>query len=256
MDTQRNITVSHLTKSYGPAVVVDDVSVVLPAGGVVSIIGSNGAGKSSLLSMIARLLPANSGQVIVDGDDVATTAPDVIARRLGILKQDNHMAVRLTIRDLVTFGRYPHSKGRNTAQDLLHVEAALAYLDLADISHRYLDELSGGQRQRAFVAMVLAQDTDYVLLDEPLNNLDLKHARAMMALARRAADDLGKTVIAVLHDINFASVWSDSIVAMKNGRIIAHGPPDQVVRADVLREVYDVDIDIHQAQGRRLALYW
>lgn len=252
----RAIEVRGLTKRYGTSVVVDDVTISLPAGGVVSIIGPNGAGKSTLLGVVARLLPAEAGRVLVDGDDVATTKGDVLARRLGILRQDNHLAVRLTVRDLVAFGRYPHTKGRTTADDLRHVDAALDYLDLTDLGGRFLDELSGGQRQRAFVAMVLAQDTDYVLLDEPLNNLDLKHARAMMQLARDAADDLGKTVVTVLHDVNFASCWSDVVVAMRDGRVVAHGTPEEVITEPVLRDVYDVDVTIHEAHGRRVALYY
>ncbi|GAB2459376.1 ABC transporter ATP-binding protein [Xylanimonas ulmi] len=251
-----SIAIESLTKRYGTSVVVDDVTIDLPAGGVVSIIGPNGAGKSTLLGMVARLLPAQAGRVLVDGDDVATTKGDVLARRLGILRQDNHLAVRLTVRDLVTFGRYPHTKGRTTPQDVRHVEAALAYLDLEDLAGRFLDELSGGQRQRAFVAMVLAQDTDYVLLDEPLNNLDLKHARAMMRLARQAAADLGKTVVTVLHDVNFASCWSDVVVAMRDGRVVAHGSPEQVITREVLRAVYDVDVTVHETDGRRVALYY
>jgi iron complex transport system ATP-binding protein len=252
----RSIRAEGVTKRYGTSVVVDDVTIDLPAGGVVSIIGPNGAGKSTLLSMVARLLPADGGRVVVDGDDVARTAGDVMARRLGILRQDNHLAVRLTVRDLVTFGRYPHTKGRTTAEDRERVDAALDYLDLGDLQHRFLDELSGGQRQRAFVAMVLAQDTDYVLLDEPLNNLDLKHARAMMALARRAADDLGKTVVTVLHDVNFASCWSDVVVAMRDGRVVAHGAPHEVITTDVLSAVYEVEVTIHEVDGRRVALYY
>ncbi len=257
LDDGRGILVDGLTKRYGTTVVVDDVRLELPAGGFVSLIGPNGAGKSTLLSAIARLLPTEAGRVLVDGDDVARTPGDVMARRLGILRQDNTLAVRLTVRDLVTFGRYPHSKGRLTHEDLSSVDAALAWLDLTDLAGRYLDELSGGQRQRAFVAMVLAQDTDYVLLDEPLNNLDLKHARAMMQLARRAADELGKTVITVLHDVNFASVWSDTVVAMRDGRVIAHGSPSEVITEPVLREVYDVDVTIHETPaGDRVALYY
>jgi len=253
----RAIRTCDLTKRYGASVVVDGINLTIPAGGVVSIIGPNGAGKSSLLGMIARLLPNSDGAVIVDGDDVAHTKSDVLARRLSILRQDNHLAVRLTVRDLVTFGRYPHSKGRNTPKDFAYVDAALDYLDLQDLAHRYLDELSGGQRQRAFVAMVLAQDTDYVLLDEPLNNLDLKHARAMMALARRLAVELGKTVITVLHDVNFASVWSDTIIAMRDGRIVAHGPAAAVINEQTLRSVYDTDVTVYEtAVGERIALYF
>ncbi|WP_278237038.1 ATP-binding cassette domain-containing protein [Isoptericola sp. AK164] len=255
-EVRRAIAAEALTKRYGRTVVVDDVSLELPAGGVVSIIGPNGAGKSTLLGMVSRLLPVDAGRVVVDGDDIARTPGDVMARRLGVLRQDNHLAVRLTVRELVTFGRYPHSKGRTTAEDRRHVDAALEYLDLTGLAGRFLDEMSGGQRQRAFVAMVLAQDTDYVLLDEPLNNLDMVHARAMMRLARRAADDLGKTVVTVLHDINFAAAWSDRVVAMKDGRVAAHGTPAEIMRPDVLGAVFDMDVAVHEIDGRPIALYY
>jgi iron complex transport system ATP-binding protein len=250
------IEASGVTKSYGDTVVVDQVTLTLPARGVTSIIGPNGAGKSTLLSMISRLLPMDRGRVLVDGLDVATTAGDVLARRLSILRQDNSIASRLTVRDLVTFGRYPYSKGRPTPDDRGHVGRAIAYLGLEPLAERFLDELSGGQRQRAFVAMVLCQDTDYVLLDEPLNNLDMKHAVTMMKLLRRAADELGKTVVLVLHDINFASCYSDRIVAMRDGRVIHHGPPEALIRPEVLKDIYDLDIEVEVMGGRRIGIYY
>lgn len=250
------IEASGVTKSYGDTVVVDQVTLTLPARGITSIIGPNGAGKSTLLSMISRLLPMDRGRVLVDGLDVATTAGDVLARRLSILRQDNSIASRLTVRDLVTFGRYPYSKGRPTPDDRGHVGRAIAYLGLEPLAERFLDELSGGQRQRAFVAMVLCQDTDYVLLDEPLNNLDMKHAVTMMKLLRRAADELGKTVVLVLHDINFASCYSDRIVAMRDGRVIRHGPPEALIRPEVLKDIYDLDIEVEVMGGRRIGIYY
>lgn len=250
------ITINALTKRYGTTVVVDDVDLVLPRGGVTSIVGPNGAGKSTLLSMVARLLPADAGTVLLDGDDVTRTPGRALARRLAVLRQDNHLAVRLTVRDLVALGRYPYSRGRTTADDLLYVETAMEQLDVSELADRHLDELSGGQRQRAFVAMVLAQDTDYVLLDEPLNNLDMTHARDMMRTVRRAADELGRTIVTVLHDINFASCWSDHIVAMRDGRIEVQGPPSDVVDTEVLRRVYGTTIPVHEVGGQRLALYY
>ncbi|MBJ7535777.1 ABC transporter ATP-binding protein [Rhodomicrobium vannielii ATCC 17100] len=250
------ILANEVTKRYGDAVVVDGLSVTIPKGGITSIIGPNGAGKSTLLSMLARLLKMDGGSVTVGGLDVTATASDVIARRLAILRQDNHLSARLTVRDLVTFGRFPYSRGRPTLDDKAHVERALAYLDLGALADRYLDELSGGQRQRAFVAMVLCQDTDYVLLDEPLNNLDMKHAQSMMKTLRRATRDFGKTVVLVLHDINFASWYSDFIVALKDGRLAAAGSVDEVIREDMLRDIYGMEIQVHAVAGQRIALYY
>lgn len=245
-----------VSRAYGQTMVVDAVTLDIPARGITSIIGPNGAGKSTLLSMISRLLDMSAGSVTVDGLDVTSTPSEVLARRLSILRQDNHIAARLTVRDLVGFGRYPHSRGRLTEADRLHIEQAIAYLDLGALADRFLDELSGGQRQRAFVAMVLAQDTDYVLLDEPLNNLDMKHAMGMMRLMRQAASDFGKTVVLVLHDINFASWYSDHIVAMKHGKVAAQGPAAEMIRAEVLSGIYDMDIKVHEIGGQRISVYY
>ncbi len=254
--TGAGIRTESLTKRYGPHVVVDDVTIDLPRGGVTALIGPNGAGKSTLLTLIGRLLHADGGRATVDGLDVATTPGDQLARRLAILRQDNHLDIRLTVRDLVTFGRYPHSQGRPGPADLAHVDQALEHLDLTPYADRFLDQLSGGQRQRAFVAMVLSQDTDFVLLDEPLNNLDLKHAVAMMRRLRSAASALERTVVLVVHDLNIASCYADTIVAMRDGRVVAHGNPTQVMRPDVLEAVYDVPVTVHELDGQLIATYY
>ena len=250
------IIASQISKSYGDSLVVDGVSVSIPAGGVTSIIGPNGAGKSTLLSIVARLMSMDAGTVTVDGLDVTKTPSDTLAKRLSILRQDNHISSRLTVRDLVGFGRYPYSKGRPTIEDKAHIDRALEYLHLENLADRFLDELSGGQRQRAFVAMVLCQDTDYVLLDEPLNNLDMKHAASMMKLLRRAADELGKTVVLVLHDINFASCYSDHIVAMRNGKVAHQGTPDELIHPEILSDIYDMDISVEIIGGKRIGVYY
>ena len=250
------IEISHISKRYADTVVVDDVTLTLPAGGVPAIIGPNGAGKSTVLSMISRLLPMSAGRVLVDGIDVVKGDSKELAKRLAILRQDNHLPMRLTVRDLVAFGRYPHTKGRPTVEDAAHVERALGYLGLEALAERYLDQLSGGQRQRAFVAMVLCQDTDYVLLDEPLNNLDMRHAVDMMRLLRRAARELGKTVILVLHDINFASCYADRIVAMRGGKLAYVGTPEELIRPEVLRDLYQLDIRVHEVEGQRICVYY
>lgn len=250
------IKVENVTKAYHQTVVVDGVSLEIPACGVTSIIGPNGAGKSTLLSMISRLLAMDSGRVLVDDLNVVTTPSDVLARRLSILRQDNHLTSRLTVRDLVTFGRYPYSKGRPTMDDYEHVQRALAYLNLEQLADRFLDELSGGQRQRAFVAMVLCQNTDYLLLDEPLNNLDMKHAVGMMQMMRRTADELGKTIVLVLHDINFASCYSNHIIAMKDAKVAFQGTPEEIIRNDVLYDIYDIEIDVQVIKDQRIAVYY
>ncbi|KCB26543.1 ABC transporter ATP-binding protein [Bordetella hinzii] len=250
------IEIQSLSKRYDQTVVVDDVSLSLPVAGITAIVGPNGAGKSTLLSMVSRLLPMSAGQVLIDGLDITRTDSRELARRLAILRQDNHLPLRLTVRDLVAFGRYPHTGGRLTADDKAHVDCAIAYLELEPLADRFLDEMSGGQRQRAFVAMVLCQDTRYVLLDEPLNNLDMKHAVAMMRILRRAADELGKTVVIVLHDLNFASAYADHIVAMRQGRVAHQGPPPAIIRAEILSELYALPIAVHEIGGQRICVYY
>lgn len=245
-----------ISKQYGNAVVVDDVSITIPRGGFTSIIGPNGAGKSTMLSIISRLLPMSRGTVTIDGLDVTRTPSDVLARKMAILRQDNSMSLRLTVRDLVAFGRFPHSQGRLTPADVAKIEESLAYLNLQELGHRYLDEISGGQRQRAFVAMVMCQDTDYVLLDEPLNNLDMHHAVAMMQLLRRLVDDHGKTVVVVVHDINFASTYSDHIIAMRQGKLAYQGTPGELITETVLQDLYQMALKVHTIEGQRICVYY
>ncbi|WP_017614689.1 iron ABC transporter ATP-binding protein [Nocardiopsis salina] len=250
------IELTEITKTYGAATVLDQVSLTIERGGVTSIIGPNGAGKSTMLTIIGRLLKADGGTVTVDGMDVTRARGRDFAKRLSILRQENRFTTRLTVRDLVAFGRYPHSQGRMTGEDNDQVEAALGFLDLVPLGDRFLDELSGGQRQRAYVAMVLCQDTDYVLLDEPLNNLDMKHAVAMMRQIRRAADALGKTVVIVIHDINFASAYSDRIVAMREGRVAHAGAPKDIMTSEVLREVFELDVRVEEIDGSLIGVYY
>ena len=250
------IHVSGLTKSYGQWPVLSDVDLDLPDGELIGLVGANGAGKSTLLSVMARLLGADAGTVEVGGLNVATTPSDELAKVLCVLKQDNHMLVRLTVRDLVSFGRYPHNHGRPTEHDDAVVEKALAWMDLNDLAGRYLDQMSGGQRQRAFVAMVLAQETPYMLLDEPLNNLDMVHSVAMMRRLRAAAHELERTVVVVMHDINMAAAWSDRIVAMREGRVVLQGTPEETMTRECLSEVFGMDVPVHEIDGRRIALVW
>ena len=250
------IVIDKIKKCYDDTVILDNITTTIPRGGITSIIGPNGAGKSTLLSIIGRLLKADTGTINVSGLDVVTTKSDIHAKRLSILRQENQFNSRLTVEELVGFGRYPYTRGRLTAQDDEKISQSLSFLNLLELRHRYLDELSGGQRQRAYVAMVLCQDTDYVLLDEPLNNLDMKHAVAMMKQLRLAADDLGKTIILVIHDINFASTYSDYILAMKKGALCYQGGPKEIMRADVLQDIFDTPVRIREIDGQLIAMYF
>ena len=164
---------------------------------------------------------------MIDGKDMSTFKSNELAKKIAILKQSNSINIRLTIRELVAFGRFPYSQGKLTKEDWRFVDEAIEYMELTDMQHKYLDQLSGGQQQRAYIAMVIAQDTEYILLDEPLNNLDMKHSVQIMKVLRRLTEELGKTVVIVIHDINFASCYSDYIVALKDGRVIHSGSTDK-----------------------------
>ncbi|WP_146553357.1 ABC transporter ATP-binding protein [Rummeliibacillus sp. SL167] len=250
------IQVKEISKNFGKKRVVDKVSVDIKRGKITSFIGPNGAGKSTLLSMVSRLLDADTGEVLLDGTDVKKVKSNDFAKRVSILKQSNFMNVRLTIRELVSFGRFPYSHGHLNTEDHKKVDEAIQYMNLEDIQHDYLDELSGGQRQRAFIAMVIAQDTEYILLDEPLNNLDMKHSVQIMKILRKLVDELDKTVVIVLHDINFASVYSDYIVALKDGKVIRDGPTDDIINSESLKEIYDMDIPIQEMNSCRICVYF
>lgn len=249
------IRLSDVVKRYSNDVQIGPVTLDLPAGGIVALVGPNGAGKSTLLTMIGRLLTPDAGTVGVNGLDVHKTPSSQVARIVSILRQENHFVTRLTVRQLVGFGRYPYSGGRLTQLDEDKISEAIDFLNLTDLEQRFLDELSGGQRQRAYVAMVLAQDTDYLLLDEPLNNLDAQHSVQMMQQLRKAADELGRTIVIVLHDINFAAAYSDYIVAMENGRIAVHGSPDEIIRDDVLSAVFRTPVTVIEGPNGKFAAY-
>jgi iron complex transport system ATP-binding protein len=206
--------------------------------------------------MVSRLLDADTGEVLVNQSNVRMMKSNDFAKSVSILKQSNYMNVRLTIRELVSFGRFPYSKGRLTDEDERMVDQSLAYMDLTELQDCFLDELSGGQRQRAFIAMVIAQDSQYILLDEPLNNLDMKHSVQIMKILRRLVDELDKTVVIVLHDINFASVYSDWIIAMKNGKVVKNGPTEEIIQSEALNEIYDMDIPIQEVNNCRICVYF
>lgn len=250
------IEIKRLSKSFGKKTVVEDVTLKIHSKAITSFIGPNGAGKSTLLSMVSRLLDADTGEVLLDQSNVKKMKSDAFAKRVAILKQANHFNIRLTVRELVAFGRYPYSKGRLNAEDHKFVDQALDYMNLTDMQDMFLDELSGGQKQRAFISMVIAQDTEYILLDEPLNNLDMKHSVQIMKILRKLVDELGKTVVIVLHDINFASVYSDRIVALKDGRLVKDGPTHEIINSAALREVYDMDIPVQVQDGCRICVYF
>ncbi|MBW3242053.1 ATP-binding cassette domain-containing protein [Epibacterium sp. DP7N7-1] len=248
------IEVQNLSHDIHGAPILRDISVTVPKGGVVALVGPNGAGKSTLLSLMARLIPRQQGRITVDELVVGESDDKDLARRLAILPQTVHAASRLTVRDLVGFGRYPYHRGRPTPDDRAMVEDGMRLFDLLPLAERSLDTLSGGQRQRAFVAMTYVQDTDYLLLDEPLNNLDLAASRALMARLRDLADNKDRTVIIVLHDINFATAYADRVLVMKEGRLCADGAPQDVITETLIQSVFETDAPLRTVEGRPVVM--
>lgn len=249
------IQIENVSLSYRDAPILRDINLSLPKGGITALVGPNGAGKSSLFSLIARLQPLQAGRIVIDGLPVDTTPSRILAQRLAILRQDGAVASRLTVREMVGFGRFPHHQGRPDNNDLALVDAALAQFELQSLADRFIDTLSGGQRQRAMVAMTFCQGTDYLLLDEPLNNLDMFHARQLMRSLRTIADEKQRTAIIVLHDINQAAAYADRIVALRDGRVIADGTPDDVLTKDNLEAIFGYRMQTRQINGKSIILH-
>lgn len=228
-----------VTVGYGDRTVIDALDVSIPPGVVTTIIGPNGCGKSTLLRTLSRLLKPTSGSVVLDGEDIARLRTRDVAKKLGLLPQAPVAPEGLTVADLVARGRHPHQSWLRqwSSDDASVVENALAMTGVADLADRPVDALSGGQRQRVWISMTLAQGTDLLLLDEPTTYLDLAHAVDVLDLV----DDLhesGCTVVMVLHDLNLAARYSDNLIVMKAGSVLAQGHPREVLTAELLQEAF------------------
>jgi iron complex transport system ATP-binding protein len=250
------IEVKNVYQSYGDNIVLRGVNLVIPETQITALIGANGAGKSTLLNVITRLLSLRKGTVFLDGQDMGSMKTREIAKTIGVLKQSQHISLRISVEDLVAFGRYPHSQGRLTPADKAKINEVIAYLRLEDIREKYIDELSGGQRQRAYIAMVLAQDTKYIFLDEPLNNMDVHFSVEIMHILTELVRELRKTVVIVVHDINFAAAYADHIIAMKDGTIAAEGPVDKIITKSILDDIFNFDFNIAEVAGKKVCLYF
>lgn len=250
------ISFKNIRKSYGSRTVLDNVSLDIPKGKITALIGSNGSGKSTLLSIISRLIPKDGGEVWVDGKNIEAYKSKMLARRLSVLRQSHHINLKLTVQELVSFGRFPYSQGKLSAADQEKISDALQYLHLESIRDQYIDELSGGQQQRAFMAMVIAQDTDYILLDEPLNNLDMKHAVQIMKTLFRLSREQNKTILIVIHEINFAAQYADHIIALKDAGISYFGPTEEIMRPQVLQDIFDMSFEIIDINDKKFCNYF
>ncbi|MBA6245625.1 MULTISPECIES: ABC transporter ATP-binding protein [Psychrobacter] len=248
------IKLNNISHHIGKQQILHDITLSLPTAQVIALIGPNGAGKSTLFSVMARLQPLQSGQVsfAVDNEerDIVSCQARTLAKTVAMLGQDNHVQGRLRVHELLMFGRYPYHQGQPTADDQQKVQEILERFELEPLAERFLSTLSGGQRQRVLIAMIVCQDTPYLLLDEPLNNLDMYHAGRLMRELRQLSHNQQKTVVIVLHDINQAAQFADTVVTMKAGEVTAVGCPADVITKETMKDLYNVDVTVLSHQGR------
>jgi len=240
VSTESRLAARNLTVGYGDAPVIAGLDVLVPDGQITTVIGPNGCGKSTLLRSLARLLRPKSGTVLLDGQDIASVPTKQVARTLGLLPQSPSAPAGLTVLELVSRGRHPHQSWYRqwSTEDEQAVREALELTDVADLADRPVDALSGGQRQRVWIAMTLAQQTDLLLLDEPTTFLDLAHAIDVLDLVEDLRTTHGKTVVMVLHDLNLAARYSDRLVVMRAGAVLAEGAPDEVITPAILEDAF------------------
>ena len=248
------IKINNVSHHIGKQQILHDINLSLPPSQIIALIGPNGAGKSTLFSVMARLQPLQSGQVsfVVGNEehDIANCPARTLSKTVAMLGQDNQVQGRLRVHELLMFGRYPYHQGQPTADDQQKVQEIIERFELEPLAERFLSTLSGGQRQRVLIAMIVCQDTPYLLLDEPLNNLDMYHAGRLMRELRELSHTEQKTVVIVLHDINQAAQFADTVVTMKEGRVLATGAPVDVLTHETMKELYKVDVTVLNHQGR------
>lgn len=258
MTTSHTLEVAQLTLGYRDRTVIEQLDLVVPPGRVTAVVGANACGKSTLLRSMSRLLAPRAGQVLLDGKQVHRTPAKELARTLGLLPQSPLAPEGITVADLVGRGRHPHQRvlSRWSREDDRAVAAALEATGTVDLAERPVDELSGGQRQRVWIAMVLAQQTDLLLLDEPTTFLDVSHQIEVLDLLTDLNRDRGTTIVMVLHDLNLAARYADHLVAVAGGRVHAAGDPGDVLTADTVRAVFGLDSRVitDPVSGRPLML--
>ncbi len=235
-----------LTLAYERTIVVHDLSVRIPDRQITAIVGPNGCGKSTLLRALARTLRPRSGAVLLDGHEIHSLPSRRVAQKLSILPQGPATPQGLTVAELVSHGRFPHQRGFGalSPEDRRAIASALTLTETADLADREVDTLSGGQRQRVWIAMTLAQDTDLLLLDEPTTFLDIAHQLEVLQLLDLLQREQGRTIVMVVHDLNHAARFAHRIAVLAEGRLVAEGTPDEVLRAEVIRPVFGVEIDV------------
>ena len=240
------LSTNNLTIAYNKKIIINNLEIVIPERKITSIIGPNGCGKSTLLKAIGRILKPERGSVYLDGIDIYTLNTKEVAKKMSILPQSPKAPSGITVGELVSYGRFPHQHGlkKLTVEDKKIIQWAMDITKLSEYEVTLVDNLSGGQRQRVWIAMALAQQTDIILLDEPTTYQDLAYQLEILELLYRLNKEQGCTIAMVLHDLNLASRFSDYIIAMRSGKIIEYGTPDEVICEDVLKKTFNINADI------------
>ncbi len=241
-----SISTEKLDIAYENALIVENLKMAVPHKKITSIIGPNGCGKSTILKAVGRILKPKKGMVYLNGSDIATLATKEIAKKMSILPQTPSAPGGLTVSELVAYGRFPHQNGfgKLTVEDKKIVKWAISATKLSELENREVNTLSGGQRQRVWIAMALAQQTDLILLDEPTTYLDMAHQLEVLELLHQLNRTQGCTIAMVLHDLNLAARFSDYMIAIKNGKIVQHGSPEDVMVPQVLKETFSIDAEV------------
>lgn len=250
------LNIIDLSAGYGHALALRHVSLQVPAAGVTALAGPNGCGKSTLLKAILRFLPARSGEVQLNGTPLHRLSRLRLAREMAYMPQECHCPDYLTVFDLMQLTDYHRHPwlGRTSPEAQARFARTLDAVGLRDMAHRPVNDLSGGQRQRAWIAMVLAQDARMILMDEPVNHLDMKYQVEVLTLVRQLVQDFGKTVLVVLHDLNLAAAFADTLVMMKEGEVHAAGPLGTVLTPENVQAVFGMEVDIFARHGRLVCL--
>ena len=241
-----SLSTNNLTIAYNKKIIINNLEIVIPERKITSIIGPNGCGKSTLLKAVGRILKPERGSVYLDGIDIYTLNTKEVAKKMSILPQSPKAPSGITVGELVSYGRFPHQHGlkKLTVEDKKIIQWAMDITKLSEYEVTLVDNLSGGQRQRVWISMALAQQTDIILLDEPTTYLDLAYQLEILELLYRLNKEQGCTIAMVLHDLNLASRFSDYIIAMRSGKIIEYGTPDEVICEDVLKKTFNINADI------------
>ena len=249
------LKIKNLNKFYGDKQVLKDVHIDIPDKQFISIIGPNGSGKSTLINCITGLIEYE-GNIYLEDTNIKKYPKKELAKEISLLKQNSYYDLKITIKELVSFGRFPYSSGNLTKEDEDIVDEIINFLNLTHLQDSYINNVSGGERQRAYIAMMLAQDTNYMILDEPLNNLDMRNSKQIMTLLKKFVEERNKTILLIVHDINFASLYSDKIMAIKEGSIVEYDDTDKVITEEKLKNIYDTDIKITQTDIGILCNYY